>query len=269
MEKKEIIRELNKKLKGAIEKNLPKEKNIGVLFSGGIDSSLIAFLLKKTDKNIFCFSSALNEKTFSEAKDFSASKVVAKKYDLPLEISTIRIEEMEEIIKKIMKIIQSKNVVKIGVAIPIYLSIRKAASQGIKNLMSGIGSEEIFAGYERHAQAKDINEECRIGLANIRERDLDRDNAIAEHFGTNLFTPLLDKELVEFALKIPGKYKIKKGENKLILRESAIELGLDHDTAMRKKIGAQYGSGFDKGIQKLAKMRGFKYKSEYLSSLNK
>ena len=266
--KQEIIEKLKIKIKKAVEKNLPDENYIGVLFSGGVDSTLIAYLLKDMGKNIICFTSALAEEGLVQSKDLVASKRAAEKYDFPLDISEINLKEMEEVIPKVMRIIKSDNVVKVGVAIPIHLAIEKAAKKGIRTVMSGIGSEEIFAGYERHAQALDINEECKAGLERIKERDLDRDNAIAEYHKINLKSPLLEKELVDFALTIPGDYKIKDGENKLILREAAIEMGLDNETAMRKKIGAQYGSGFDKGLQKIAKKNGFKYKSEYLRSLN-
>ena len=37
--------------------------------------------------------------------------------------------------------------------------------------------------------------------------------------------------------------------------------------AWRKKIAAQYGSGFDKAMEKLAKRNKFKTKKEYLLSL--
>lgn len=268
MEKNKIISELKKKIEKAMEKNIADIKRTGVLFSGGVDSTLLAYMAKQIGKDVRCYTAALCEEGLSTSKDFEASKKASKKYGFKLKARTINLTELEELIPKVIKIINSTNVVKIGVAIPLYIAMEEAKKENVSFLISGIGSEEIFAGYERHAKAEDINKECREGLKNIKERDLDRDNAIAEHFGIELITPLLDKELVEFALQIPGEYKINKNQNKLIFRETAIKIGLDKETAMLKKRGAQYGSGFDKGIQKLSKKNGFKFKSEYLNSLN-
>ena len=54
---------------------------------------------------------------------------------------------------------------------------------------------------------------------------------------------------------------------KMILIEATKQIGLKEEDAMRKKLGAQYGSKFDRGLQKLAKLKGFRYKSEYLNNL--
>ena len=49
--------------------------------------------------------------------------------------------------------------------------------------------------------------------------------------------------------------------------EIAEELGLPKEFAWRKKQGAQYGSRFDKAIEKLSKINGMKSKQEYIESL--
>ena len=46
-----------------------------------------------------------------------------------------------------------------------------------------------------------------------------------------------------------------------------MDIGVPKLAAERKKKGAQYGSGFDKAIQKLAKKNGFKHKKRYVESL--
>jgi len=78
-------------------------------------------------------------------------------------------------------------------------------------------------------------------------------------------TPFLDEELINYAMKLPGKWKLTKKEKKIILREVAEEfLG---EFAWRKKKAAQYGSCFDKAISKIAKKNGFKLKKEWLDSI--
>ncbi len=84
----------------------------------------------------------------------------------------------------------------------------------------------------------------------------------------SFLTPFLDEGLIIAAMGIPAKYKISGTEKKLILRETAAGMGLPMETAFRKKLAAQYGSGFDKAIEKLATKNGFRHKRDYLASIS-
>ncbi|MFW6220347.1 MAG: asparagine synthase C-terminal domain-containing protein, partial [Nanoarchaeota archaeon] len=244
-----------------------KRQKIGVLFSGGIDSTLICFILKELNIDFFCYTSGILDENLEESRDIMHSKIIAKHYNFNHKITTINIKETEKYIKKIIKLLKTDNVITIGVGLSIYKALEEAKKDNINIVFSGIGSEEIFAGYLRHKNSKNINEECRNGLNKIYERDLIRDFKIANHFNIKLKLPFLNKKLVDYALKIPGKYKIDNNIEKKILRETAFFIGLDEKFCYRKKLGAQYGSKFDRAIQKLAKINNFKFKSEYLKNL--
>ncbi len=280
---KVILKELKELVIDSIKNNIPEEK-FGILFSGGVDSTLIAQVCKllnsenskglgnsknfqnKNKANFICYTSALKEKGLSPAEDLIYAKKAAKKFKFKLKVKTINLDETEKYIKKILKILKEPNVVKVGVALPFYIAYEIAKKDKIKVMFSGLGSEELFAGYERHLKAKNINKECFNGLLNMYERDISRDLAVAKALKITLRVPYLEKELIEYSLKIPAKYKLTKDKNKLILREVAARLGLK-EFAWRKKRAAQYGSKFDRAILKLAKRNGFKYKKEYLKSL--
>lgn len=261
------VDELAEKVFNAIKDCIAEDKKVGVLFSGGIDSTLISFCLKKMNIDFTCYTAALEGEKLSAARDLVSAREIAKKYGFRLKENIVDIDNMEPLLKDVICVIKSTNVVKVGVAMPLYLCMKRAFEDGTELIFSGLGSEEIFAGYERHAKALDINEECRKGLIEIEERDLKRDRSLANHFGLTLLLPFLEKDLVEYALSIPGEYKIIGENKKMILRRAAMKIGLEEKEAMRKKLGAQYGSKFDRGLQKLAKKNGYKYKSEYLNSL--
>ena len=101
------------------------------------------------------------------------------------------------------------------------------------------------------------------------ERDMYRDYTISKSNNIELKLPFLDENVVEYALRIPGKYKLSRKQNKVVLRIVAEDLGISKEFSQRKKMAAQYGSKFDKAIQKLAKKKGFNKKSEYLESFGK
>ena len=102
----------------------------------------------------------------------------------------------------------------------------------------------------------------------LYEKDLINQNKICESNNLELRTPFLDKKLVSFALSLDPKFKLNKnGENKIILRELALSLGLPKDTAYRKKTATPFGSNFDKALEFLAKNNNFKTKTDYLNSI--
>jgi len=262
---REILKDLQDIVVNSIKKNIPNER-FGILFSGGVDSTLIAQVCRKEKKDFICYTAALQDKGLKQAEDLSYAKKAAKKLNLKLKIKTINLNETEKYIKKILKILNEPNVVKVGVALPFYISFEMAKKDKINVMFSGLGSEELFAGYERHLKAEDINKECFNGLLNMYERDISRDLAIAKAQKISLRVPYLEKELIDYALRIPAEFKLSVNQNKLILREVAEQLGLK-EFAWRKKRAAQYGSRFDNAIEKLAKRKGFKYKKDYLRSL--
>ncbi|MFQ5475013.1 MAG: asparagine synthase C-terminal domain-containing protein, partial [Candidatus Nanoarchaeia archaeon] len=179
------------------------------------------------------------------------------------------LDEAEKIIRKAVAIlakpekVDADYVVKVGVA-SVVIAVAGIAED--KLFFSGLGSEELFAGYERHEKAGDVNEECWRGLRAMWRRDLIRDSAVAEALDIELRTPFLDKGLIVSAMAVPGNRKINDKDKKIILREIAEELGLE-EYAWRKKQGAQYGSRFDRAIAKLAKKKGFEKKGDYLRGL--
>jgi len=263
LSKEEFVEKTEKLLINSIKKRVSHANKVGLLFSGGIDSTFLALMLKKMGVEFTCYTATLDHPEFKESQDFIWAQKVAKELELNLNITQIKLNEVSKYLKKILPIIEDNNVVKAGVALPFYLAAEEAKKDGVRILFSGLGSEEIFAGYDRHKNSLKINEECLSGLRKIYERDLYRDDTITMFNTIELRLPFLDKNLVEFSLKIPSKYKIVGERNKVILREIAKRQGLNEEFAERKKKAAQYGSNFDKAIEKLAKAEN-KNKSQYL-----
>ena len=184
----------------------------------------------------------------------------------------LSLEELENIVKNVVKILNEADIVKVSVGSVLYAAGKLALADNNNVLFGGLGSEEIFAGYKRHEDAlknsfEALHKECWNGLSNMWQRDLIRDFAIAKHLGLDLRVPFLDKELIKVAMSIHPMYKIDKENKKIILREAAEFIGLRKEFAWRKKQAAQYGSNFVNGIEKLAKKNGFKMKKDYLQSL--
>lgn len=271
--KKEIITKTAAKEKlrdliiSSIKKRIPA-KTFGILFSGGVDSSLIAALCKKEQANFICYTVGFQDKLTKEPEDIAEAKQVAKKLGFNLKYKIYDLKEAKEVITNTVEILKKVNKidpVNVGVGVVVLAAITLAKKQGIDYFMSGLGSEELFAGYERHSKVVDVNEECWHGLREIWGRDLVRDFYLAKALNVKIKTPFLDEELIKFAMSLPGEWKLDEKEKKIILREVAQELL--GEFAWRKKKAAQYGSGFDKAMIKLAKKEGYDKKSEWLGAV--
>ena len=265
--KEEAKAVLKEKLIQAVKSRLPEEK-FGIFFSGGVDSSLIAAISKIFHKDFVCYVVGFQDNETKEPEDVVEARKVSQKLNLNLKYKIYNLKEAEEIIKKTISILKKVNktdVVNIGVGAVVVAAAELGKEDDINYFLGGLGSEEIFAGYDRHDKVANINHECFSGLKYMWDRDLVRDFNLAKELNIQVKTPFLDKDLIEYAMKLPGDWKIVEEKKKVILREVAEEfLG---EFAWRKKKAAQYGSCFDKAIAKLAKKNGFKLKKDWLDSL--
>jgi len=260
--------ELKAALIAAVKSRIPSTK-FGLMLSGGVDSSFLALLLKKAGADFICYTVGIEG-----ANDLSWAPRVAAALGVEHKQEVLAIKDIHFLMKDLAsmygdQLADENQAVVFGVACVELACINLAAKDGVTHFFGGLGSEEIFAGYKRHedVDASMINSECWRGLLGMFKRDLVRDILLAVNTGISVSTPYLDVEVVKSAMRIDGSLKIKDGVKKVVLREIAEELGLDREFAWRKKQAAQYGSKFDKAIEKLAKLHGFENKHEYLTSL--
>ena len=247
----------------AIEKRIPQKK-FGLLFSGGVDSTYLAHYFKQKGLLFTCYTTAMDAQP--EAPDLISAQDIAQKLGLSLKIIKLKQEDLPRYLQQVVPLIEDSNVTKVGVALTFYAACEMAHKDGCKVIFSGLGSEEIFAGYERHKNSANINQECVSGLLKMYERDLYRDDVVAMANNLELRLPFLDVKLVEYAVKIPAQYKLNDTMGKYIFRQIALEKGIPSESALRKKTAAQYGSRIDAALDKLAKIHKYPSKSSYVQT---
>ncbi len=260
--KEEAVEIVEKRIVEAVKKRVPNGK-FGIMFSGGVDSSLIAFICRKSGLDFTCYSAGFE----LSSRDLDSAKKAADLIDVRLKYEAFSLDGIAHFFHVLKGVIPDPNVVSLGVGAVVYSCALMAKKDGVSCLFSGLGSEEIFAGYQRHEQASEINAECWKGLFGMRERDLVRDYSISKFSGVSFLAPFLDEDLIGDCIRISGDLKIGDLGKKSILRHAAIKMGLPGSIALRNKLAAQYGSGFDLAMEKLAKRGGFQGKQKYVSSL--
>lgn len=280
----EVYKELlGDDLYSALEKRVQNISNIGLIFSGGVDSTILAVLLNKIAQNRNDEKDLpLNIKLYSvgveNSQDVKFSEEIAEELELPLKTVIIDENTVKESIKPVLAAIEDDNVMKLGVGMTIYLASKAMKEDNIKVALSGQGADELFGGYNRylkHFEEKqlfdayfDLDEEIYHDIANMYHVNLERDDAVSMANGVELRVPFLDKDIIDLALDIPAKYKIKNNEDLLrkhILRDVAKSIGVPDYIAERPKKAAQYGSGINKILKKRV-LRSFDIE-EFIESL--
>ncbi len=256
----QITMDLKKITEKSVQKRIPETK-FGVLFSGGIDSIIIAKIVKSTGKDFTCYTAG--EKN---SRDVVRAKSLAKKYGFKIRVKEVSEHEIKNSIGIVTSLTQDTNVTKTSVGLVTHFATMLAREDGIKVLLSGVGADELFGGYARHAKSSDINHDCYSDFLKIFEKNTYRDDVISMNNSVELRFPFLDKKIVEYSLRIPGKFKIENGLNKYALRKSAQLIGIKEFD--EKKVAAQYGSGIDRTIEKLSRKRKSLYLKGFYSKPN-
>ncbi len=265
-EVKEPVEELSRTFRESV--SLRASGRIGVLLSGGVDSSSIATVLYNEGIDFRAVSVA-------EGEDYRYAERLSKKLGFELIPVHLDMDEVKDKIPEIYRIIDMKDYLNstpvylpviTSLSITFYFAFREAKRNGIERMFSGIGSEELFAGF-RDWTGEPMDKQIFERTYTIYKRDLWRDYSLATHFGIHISYPFLDREFASTALSIPVELKLKDGIKKWIWRKAAEKLGVPEENAWRKNRAAQYGSGADRILEKLTKRSGKRYRMKYLQDI--
>lgn len=192
----------------AVKKRLGMEREFGVFLSGGLDSSLIAGMVQKIwKKPIRTFSIGMKG-----SPDLYYAKKVAKYIGSEHFEYEITSEKMLSYIEKVIYQIESYDITTIRASIPMYiLSEYIKENTNIKVIFSGEGSDEMSGGYlyfHKYPSPEEFHHECCRLMKDLCYFDCLRTDKTTAGNGLEVRCPFLDKELVEFYLSIPIKFRL-------------------------------------------------------------
>lgn len=258
---RESVEQYKTSLIKAVQKRLTglRESNLGVIFSGGIDSVLIAQLLQREGKNIICYCTGTKE-----SGDIIAAKSVAEMLGLNLKTTIINESTVEEILPEIIRNVEESGLLQVEVAVPMYLAAKLAAEDNIRVMYTGQAADELFAGYPwyngvlRESGYLQLHERLWEDLNFLYTDTLEREDKLTMAHSIELRAPYLDRDVIQTAMRISPKLKIEnKSDNlrKRVHRQAAVELGVPANLAFRIKDPAQSGSGIHNIIKKIAQKK--------------
>jgi asparagine synthase (glutamine-hydrolysing) len=233
---------------------------VGIIFSGGVDSTTIAKITD--DLGIETILYTVGHKTSS---DVQFAKEASSDIGLPLQIKYLNVGDVKKYLPLVLNAVEEFNIMKIGVGMPAYVASEMGHNQGLRVMLSGQGADELFGGYHRYLKffqekGEKAQENLKEDVLNIYHVNLQRDDAVTMANSVELRVPYLDPAIINLAMNIPMKYKIKEEKDRLrkwILRETAAELEVPNNIITRPKKAAQYGSGIHKMLLKVLKDKEF------------
>jgi asparagine synthase (glutamine-hydrolysing) len=159
------------------------------------------------------------------APDSIAAAEVARFLGTKHHALTFTIQEGLDALFDVIYHLETYDVTTIRASTPMYLLSRKIKAMGVKMVLSGEGSDEIFGGYLYFHAApdkKEFHEETVRRVKNLHLADCLRANKSTSAWGVEARVPFLDKEFLEVAMNIdPGEKMITKDRiEKYILRKA-------------------------------------------------
>ena len=224
----------------ALDESVGRNLADGILLSGGLDTSILAYLASKRAK-LKAFTAALQN---APAPDIEYAKLVANRFGLKHLIHRFDEGELHDAIRVVVKAMDSFDPMEIRNDVTVYIGLKCAKEDSINTVMTGDGCDELFAGYnflfelDKERLSSELQKLWSImSFSSIR---------LADVLGMEVRVPYLDSEFKKFAMKLQPDLKVRNegGQTwgKWILRK-AFENLLPKEIVWRAKTPIESGSG--------------------------
>jgi asparagine synthase (glutamine-hydrolysing) len=250
--------ELRAALEAAVHRQLMSDVPYGVLLSGGLDSSVISAVAKQyaarriEDDNkteawwpqLHSFAVGLRD-----SPDLIAARKVADYIGTVHHEIHFTVEEAMDALSDVIYHIETYDVTTVRASTPMYLLARFIKSMGVKMVLSGEGSDELFGGYlyfHKAPDARAFHDETVRKLDRLHLYDCLRANKSLAAWGVEGRVPFLDKEFMDVAMRLNPRDKMC-GNGKIekhILRK-AFEDYLPESVVWRQKEQFSDGVGYN------------------------
>ena len=256
------LAELRGAFEAAVHRQLMTDVPYGVLLSGGLDSSLVAAVAARYARHrvedggrseawwprLHSFAIGLKG-----SPDLAAAEVAAKALGTVHHGFEYTFEEGLDALPEVIRHIETYDVTTIRASTPMFLLARRIKAMGVKMVLSGEGSDEVFGGYlyfHKAPNAREFHEELVRKLDALHHYDCLRANKSMMAWGVEPRVPFLDREFLDVAMRMDAACKmVRKGDagpqrmEKGVLR-AAFEGYLPDEILWRQKEQFSDGVGY-------------------------
>jgi len=231
-------------LKDRLFRSVGRNKSDGLLFSGGLDSAILA--------GIDPDARAVTVSLAGRGEDIKYAARITELLGLEHHLIKVDVEEAIAAVPEVIRVLRS-----FDPALPndvvAYFGIKHAGAIGIKKMMTGDGSDELFAGYGFMREMDDLEAYIRRISSSMRFSS----NELGDFLDVEIKQPYLDQDVVDLSLGMRRDIKINMEKDKVfgkwILRK-AFEGKLPEDVIWQSKRPLEYGSGMT-GIRDIISLK--------------
>lgn len=237
----EALDGIRRRLETAVIKRLMSDVPVGIYLSGGLDSSLVAAMMRPHTVELISFTAGIKG-----APDLAMAKSVAKLLGTQHHELLYTAEDVEQALPEVIRYLESFDAPLVRSAIPMYF-LSKLAARFVKVVLTGEGADELFAGYDylrQFERDEDLNREMVNIMVRLQDTNLQRADRVTMRHGLEARVPFLDMDLVRFVARLPMSLKKPQADRpaKWLLRESCKGL-LPLSILERKKLKFSEGAG--------------------------
>lgn len=235
----EISTELKSRIENVVTRQIGSD-TVGSWLSGGLDSSVIASVVRKKVKNHHTFSIGVKD-----APDLLFAKEVADFLKTEHHQRVVTVNDLVEVLPLVIYHLESFDALLVRSSVINYL-VSKLSSNFVDAVFSGEAGDEIFAGYHylKNIPEDKLSDEL-VDITNrLHNTALQRVDRCASAFGLTVHVPFADPDIFMYAHRIPVRYKIVNGVEKWILRK-AFEGELPQHVLDRPKEKFWQGAGVE------------------------
>jgi len=234
----EMIRDT---LESAVHKRLMSDVPVGVFLSGGLDSSIIAAMMRRHVDELHSFSVGLEG-----SPDILAARVVAEHLGTRHHEYEYTPDEAISTLEDVIGHLESYDPALLRSAVPSYF-VSRLASDHVKVVLSGEGADEAFAGYGYFRDVDDpdlLHDECVRLLSGLHNMNLQRVDRMTMAHSIEGRVPFLDIDFLDTAMAIDPGEKLHRGGHpeKWFLRKAVEDL-LPESILWREKQEFAQGAG--------------------------
>lgn len=245
----DAMREYRSVLARAVTKRLIADVPVGVSLSGGLDSSIVAWLATREHPHIETFAVGMEG-----GQDLPAARLVAKTLQTVHHELVYTEDDMVQALPEVLRHLESFDPALVRSAIPNYFLARLAATR-VKVMLTGEGADELFAGYDymdQYAKPGDLARELIIVTKALHNTNLQRADRMGMAHGLEARVPFLDRESVAVALGVPAQWKLHEHRVPKAFLRKAFAGELPDGIINRPKLKFSAGTGSSRILETIA-----------------
>jgi asparagine synthase (glutamine-hydrolysing) len=214
-----------------------------VLFSGGVDSGLIAWGLRRS-RRVTLFTVGLDG-----SDDLRQAEASAPELGLPWVGRSLSEEDLERALAELRSRAPAAEGPFLGIFVALTAAVDRAPTG---RLVCGQGADELFLGYAhfRGLDAARAEDRACGDLRRLQDEDWPRTRALGERAGRKIGAPFLHPGFVAAARAIPVEERLPGELTKPLMRRWAEHRGVPARLAAKPKRAIQYGTGVERWLRR-------------------